>query len=1417
MWSADEVRCGAEVASVVFVSRRVNTRRGVARGVSLAAQDGTSNWRRVITDCFGHIFPCLFRFCKMDAFSASGPPPFLPTPGDPVIPWVSWVPLFRNFLLAIGGEGFSQTRQRALLLHCLGTEGQRIYNSLPATVKQEQETLLDQAIRALDGFFKPKTNVVAERYKFRSRGQQVNETTSQWVSSLRQLATTCEYEDRVDEFVRDQIVEKTNSARLRQRLLLEPDLTLSKTLTIAESVETAEREALVMQQGMARPPSSSSAASVVSAVQSAVPRPRRSTPSFQSSSARGRAAPPQGRAAPSPAAGQGGTVPDPTCFCCGGPHLARSRECPARRLRCHKCGKMGHFASVCRGKRSVSGVNAVAGTIMTVDQGRLQVPVVLGKGKLRSMVVDTGSPVSIVPWHWVRDREMKPTEDKFQAYGGARIQVMGTCDVTVTCKGETSMAKVYVVPHGCGIMGLDLMQKFKVNVVANEVCNLTCPSKQDEASAGEAAGPAAGLISGYSHRVTVNPAVPPVRQPLRRLPLAIREEVSARLAELERDGVIERVHASQWVSPIVVGRKRNGQVRLCVDLRQVNRAVVTDGYPIPHMEEILHRLQGSHVYSMIDLKDAYHQVNLHPDSRDLTTFITHEGLFRYMRCPFGLASSGPAFQKIMCDMLKGVKGVEVYLDDIVVHATTREEHDRRVSEVLAVLRSHQVKVNEGKSRYGVTSISFLGLQVSHNSVQLDPERIAPLLKAETPDSPAKLQSFLGSVSYYARFIPGFSTLVEPLRALLRQSTDQFQMTQEAIDLVGQVKKRIAQSPSLALFDPALPTIVTTDASDVGLGAYLSQRNGYEERVIAYASRVLSPAERSYSAVEKEALSAVWAVERWHTFLWGRRFLLRTDNQALVTIFGPKGSSRAGRRIARWESRLLSYSFDVAYLKSADNSVADGLSRLPVSDEAWHDNDDVEIALIIGQAALSKDEWQSAAAEDEQFQAVTSAVQTGRWPRARDVPPQLKAFYQVKGELSCADALMFRGHRLVVPFTLRKRLIDLAHEGHQGQVRTKQRLREKYWWPAMDREVEQCLAECSLCAAHSKSSVTCSPPLQPIPLPDGAWRDLQLDIIGPLSGGHPQYRFGIVLVDRYSRWPEVAFTPSATAASVIDFLESVFAREGFPERLHTDNGSQFCSDQFQQFLRAGGIRHLRSSPYSPQTCGMVERLNRTVKDAVTTARALGQSVPTYVRTFLMNYRATPHPGTGQSPFQLLRGRGMRTPLDVMAPERAEDAPLRKHAEEYQRAYKERYDRRSRGLPRWRPGDWVKVKVPNGKGRKFGPPVQVARQTGPVSYRLVNGERVHARRLVSAGGSAVFPSASCDPFVSGTEGVTPVQCDLPVTAADLSTPQSALAAPRPVSEVPRDPPVTVTDLPPPQSVSVAQGRPKRTVRPPDRYSP
>ena len=545
------------------------------------------------------------------------PAPFLAAPGEPTTPWATWISQFDNYLLAIGGDSFPVARQKAILLHCLGCEGQRIHSTLPVTPKLEGESDLDYTKRVLAGFFGPKCNVVGERYRFRSRAQRADETTAQWVSVLRQLAATCDYGDRCEEFVRDQVVEKTSSATLRQRLLMEENLTLAKTLSLAESVETASREAKVLAEA---PPAQHQPVHLLQPHPQGV---RRRTPAVprQGSTARRVPMPTVSRASP---AATPGSSARPTCFCCGGDHFAKDPVCPARVATCHNCGKKGHFASVCKGKRSARGARVVHSLqILSVGCGtQLRVPVCVD-ARAVDMVVDTGSPVTLLPRAYVPHLTLQRCEETLQAYGGSQVQVLGKGEVQMTFKGSVHSVTVYVVPHGVPIMGLDVMSVLGVNVVNNTVCHVSqdLPSTPAPASGPEdGAADAPAPILGFEHRVTVNPDIPPVRQPPRRLPWAIRDQVNARISELERQGVIEPVTASEWVSPLVVGRKRNGDLRLCVDLRQVNRAVVTDGYPLPHMEDMLHNLRGSDWYTKLDLKDAYHQVVLNEASRNLTGF-----------------------------------------------------------------------------------------------------------------------------------------------------------------------------------------------------------------------------------------------------------------------------------------------------------------------------------------------------------------------------------------------------------------------------------------------------------------------------------------------------------------------------------------------------------------------------------------------------------------------------------------------------------------------------------------------------------------------------------------------------------------------------------------------------------------------------
>lgn len=1295
----------------------------------------------------------------------SAPPPFLPHEGEPSTPWAEWLDNFQTYLCAIGGDAFSDARKTALLKHLLGPAGQRAFKAFPAPVKLEDETDYDHSVRTLNEVFTRRTNISAERFRFRSRYQHEEETIAQWVSKLRQLAVSCDYRDRTDEFVRDQVVERCYDDKLRQRFLLEIDLTLDMCLRISETYEAAVRESSAFKEPLASVNSTRVEGRGV-----------RSPASSSTTSTSGRVA-------------TGSSAGVRRCYRCGSSnHLANSPTCPARESVCTNCGKMGHFHKVCTARRSVAGVRQVRelDILNVTGNDKLQLRVSMNSISV-NMIVDTGSPVSIVnsdiaAQMCVMDT-LSPCPYNLIAYSGDKLHIEGVCEVSVKYKRRLYTSKLIVVNKGRSIMGLDMMKQLGVNVINGEVCSvealptsasfdpvclqpdrpeMTQPLNPEPDVEHDAFPP----ILGFEHRVKVDPTVRPVRQPLRRLPYAVRDEVSRRLKELESKGIIERIDSSPWVSALVVGRKRSGEIRILTDLRQPNKAVITDSYPLPHLDEVCHKLQKSRFFTVLDLKDSYFQLNLNEQSRDLTAFLTHDGLFRWVRCPQGLSSSGPCFQKVMETMLKGIDNVECYLDDCVIHASTQKEHDEILAQVLEVFEAHGVHVNEKKSTYSAKSISYLGYIIGEGRRQIDPDRIAPLLKAN-PTNVDGLRSFLGSASYVSKFLKGFVELVQPLRAALKEPV--FQWAPELDTCVARIKSAIANAPALSLFDHTLPTCVTTDASDVGCGAYLSQFGPKGEKIIAYASKTFTPAERAYSVVEREALCCVWAVEKWHVYLWGRRFTLRTDAQSLCVIFGPKGSTRAGRRIARWEARLMAYSFDVKYVKSSSNVIADGLSRVPLPNTEWEDNDEIVIAQLSADGdsvAVTESELRGASAADETLGIVRDYVQTGHWPK--QLNSDVQKYYHVRDDLSCKGELLFKCERVVVPSSLRCRITDLAHECHQGIVRTKHRLRAHYWWPGCDRDVENAVKGCAICSEHAAHLPTSKPPLQPLELPVGPWEKVELDFIGPLKGP-PSERYGIVLVDVYSRWPEVALCSNITAATTIEFLKRIFAREGRVNCIQTDNGPQLRSKELADYLASQGIKHIFSSTYSPQTCGAVERFNATVKGAITSARLANKPRKEYLRDFLQIYRSTIHPAIGVSPFFAMRGREMKTKLNILPDHDityGSKTKIREHHSHYQKKYTDRYNRTASGTPHWQPGDLVKVKNPPGMERGYGPAIQIRRKTGPVSYTLCDGQRVHARRLVSARG----PNARYDKCPTFPDPLMSASPMLPRTA-----PPSTAASP------------------------------------------
>ncbi|CAH8654258.1 unnamed protein product, partial [Dicrocoelium dendriticum] len=313
-----------------------------------------------------------------------------------------------------------------------------------------------------------------------------------------------------------------------------------------------------------------------------------------------------------------------------------------------------------------------------------------------------------------------------------------------------------------------------------------------------------------------------------------------------------------------------------------------------------------------------------------------------------------------------------------------------------------------------------------------------------------MKHFLGLCSYYLRHLPNFATIAEPLRRLTRQNQE-FRWATEQDNAYMTIRAMIESTPTVAIFNEHCPTFVSTDASDVGLGAVLSQLRDGEEKVIAYASRTLSDTERNYSTGEKEALACVWACEKWHFYLFGRRFTLRTDHSALTTLLSRGNKGQKPVRLSRWYSRLLNYDYEIKYVPGCFNQLADALSRLPLSNEG--ENEDLEEVKMISQLSdgtptITFDLIREHTDKDPVLAKLREYISTS-WPSRTKIQPELLPYYTLRNELSTVSNCIIRGEQFVVPATLIPMVVACAHEGHPGIVRTKARIRQYYWWPKLN--------------------------------------------------------------------------------------------------------------------------------------------------------------------------------------------------------------------------------------------------------------------------------------------------------------------------------------------------------------------------------
>ncbi|CAG9135829.1 unnamed protein product [Plutella xylostella] len=376
----------------------------------------------------------------------------------------------------------------------------------------------------------------------------------------------------------------------------------------------------------------------------------------------------------------------------------------------------------------------------------------------------------------------------------------------------------------------------------------------------------------------------PVWLRARSVPYALRPAVEAELARLQREGIISPVEWSEWGTPIVPVIKRSGEVRLCGDYKlTVNPVLVEDKYPIPRIEDVFMILQGGQCFSKIDLSRAYQQLLLNEKSKTYCTIVTHRGMFTYNRLPFGVKCAPSKFQRIM-EKLFRIPYVAIYLDDVVITGDDDDDHLCRLMEVFRILSESGLRVEPKKCSFFNKSISYLGYVIDASGLRTEATKIDAINNTPAPGNIAELRAFLGLINYYGKFVVNLSDVLNPLYELLNKK-QRYEWSKECETAFKEIKKRLLNAPVLAHFDPELETVVTCDASPYGVSAVLAQRTREgAERPVLHASRTLSAAEKNYAQICREGLAVIFAVTKFHDYLYGRHFTLVTDCKPLASIF-----------------------------------------------------------------------------------------------------------------------------------------------------------------------------------------------------------------------------------------------------------------------------------------------------------------------------------------------------------------------------------------------------------------------------------------------------------------------------------------------------------------------------------------------------
>ena len=911
----------------------------------------------------------------------------------------------------------------------------------------------------MEVYFEPKKNVFHQRRIFMARKQRSGESTFEFIDSVRKLAQHIEEKDKDnrDLWILSVIINGLDDRKQAERLQLLDNLTLDKAVSTLIAAETVQRQDKASRRqdsydvDLVRRGRGGQSGRGRGGARGGDARPFRGRGEDRGDrQSRG-----QNDRDNRQFRGRDDREDRGNCQRCGRRH---GREyCPAENLLCNYCGRKGHFAVVCREKRNkakrrvnpvdeqyysdyddvvfgssedeiVETLNEVS--INNVDPSnawrmRAQVSGKHGGDRSIEFRIDTGASVSCMPFNMFTEKwgKLHRPQLKLMAAGENSLKTRGVITLNLEYKDRKVTENFYVIENlKTPLLGVPAIDKLSIVARINK-----CDGKSSVSSGALWKEKFPKLFTGlgkmsttYSIKLRENAQPFSVSTP-RRVPFQLMDPVKQELQKMEKLGIIEKItKPTPWCAPLVVVPKANNSVRLVGDFVELNKDILREKFQLPTVDETLTKIGKASYFTKLDANSGFYQINMDPKSAEFTCFSTPFGRYVYKRLPMGISSAPEVFMREMSQILEGLPGVACMMDDVVVFAKTKQEHDARLESTLKKLASAGVTLNPDKCVFEQNSIKYLGHIVSEKGITADPAKIKAIQDFPSPKNVTGVRQFLGMVNQLAKFIPNIAEKTKPIRELLHKD-NLWSWTQEHEHAFKMLKQLLTSDKVLTPYDPNKKSMLAVDACNYGLGAAIFQETDKGWQPIAYASKSLSDTERRYAIIEKEALAVVWGCERFAQYLIGREFEIQSDHRPLLACLQTKRLDELTPRLQRLKLRLSRFDYKITYVPGKEHFVPDAMSRAPVGAittflEEKMKRYEVFCLSNIPISANLRERMVQAQKSDpvlEKLREFCSENQVHDVKKS-NFPQEIRQFLPIFIEISIADDTLLRGSRIIIP-------------------------------------------------------------------------------------------------------------------------------------------------------------------------------------------------------------------------------------------------------------------------------------------------------------------------------------------------------------------------------------------------------------------